>query len=129
MSSMSSLVLGVALLFFFPGKSFCDNDNQKGGSLLFQVFPGKVLNPSGAKGQTVEVVDSMSCILECKHMLWCRSVNFATTARDNGRHVCELLSVDQFSTRKGSMQLSKLYDYYSLQVSHVFSTYLFSNHL
>ncbi|XP_031575059.1 uromodulin-like isoform X2 [Actinia tenebrosa] len=50
--------------------------------------------------QTTQVPDKMDCVFACVGVPWCRSMNFQTTAHNNGLHVCELLSTDKHTHQK-----------------------------
>ncbi|XP_031555407.1 MAM and LDL-receptor class A domain-containing protein 1-like isoform X2 [Actinia tenebrosa] len=46
----------------------------------------------------------MDCVFTCLEVPWCLSMNFQTTAQNNGLHVCELLSTDKYTHPQNMVQ-------------------------
>ncbi|XP_028514166.1 uncharacterized protein LOC114574803 [Exaiptasia diaphana] len=79
----------------------------------YELYPDKRLQlPHGMEQKSIQVGDDKKCAFSCTTTEWCRSVNFKITPLENGRHVCELLSSDQF-TNGANLNQNNSYLHYS----------------
>ncbi|XP_031556386.1 fibrillin-1-like [Actinia tenebrosa] len=95
-----------------------DDYLNKDKGFLFDAFPASILSfPIHTKDiqqQTTQVPDKMECVFACVGVPWCQSMNFQTTAKKNGLHVCELLSTDKHTHPQNMIQ-NNAFVHFSIQ--------------
>ncbi|XP_031556388.1 CD97 antigen-like [Actinia tenebrosa] len=95
-----------------------DDYFNKDKGFLFDAFPESILSfPIHTKDiqqQTTQVPEKMECVFACVGVPWCQSMNFQTTAKNNGLHVCELLSTDKHTHPQNMIQ-NNAFVHFSIQ--------------
>lgn len=79
----------------------------------FIVHHGRALGIAATS--SVQVQDSMFCLVQCLRHKFCQSVNFAAGADTRGYHICELLPSDKY-TFPSKFEDSFSFHHYSLEV-------------
>lgn len=83
----------------------------------FAPFLNHKLNHSEAM-KIRTVVDEEECLGACTEDMECRSVNFKITPDESGKHICQLLGADKFSSYN-EFNESLDFHHYSFTVRHI----------
>ena len=114
-----AIVNPVTALFWLVhcSTSTIHDGGKKFEEIKFHVFPGQMLSAttSGVAQNTIKVRDKKDCVVSCPDVPWCRSVNVKITPESDGLHVCELISVDNFTNHK-DLKNNANFVHYSMKV-------------